>query len=327
MARSGVIRFDYALVNGQPLHISQLESNRGKPHKDKVIAICIGCGGEMIPRIGEVNEPHFAHKSGCQCNFESYEHKAAKLLVQTGLLAATRGEQDVFIINNYRLNAILQLFLKGTCEIKQEVTLTCGGRADVAIIRDGEVVFVIEVFHTHMTEPGRRPDMDWIEVSAHEVLGNVNRLRARNWSARPQPVAIPLRESQIELVVPLDVAPTAADVLSATFLSEAGVAFMADVPLLAEVDQQEKDKLAALDREREAAEQQRRMDQCTQAQAARIQLEARQRNGQITLGGLAVLGLAAIFEPPRRCPRNSPPLVHLLHGAWKLVHSFARSGQ
>lgn len=39
---------------------------------------CPNCGNEMIPKLGEVNAPHFAHKVECACNGESYLHRVAK---------------------------------------------------------------------------------------------------------------------------------------------------------------------------------------------------------------------------------------------------------
>ena len=36
---------------------------------------CIGCGAEMIPKLGEVKARHFAHKvESPKCNSETYLH-------------------------------------------------------------------------------------------------------------------------------------------------------------------------------------------------------------------------------------------------------------
>ena len=40
---------------------------------------CLQCGNEMIPKKGDINIHHFAHKIECVCNGESYLHKLAKL--------------------------------------------------------------------------------------------------------------------------------------------------------------------------------------------------------------------------------------------------------
>ena len=39
---------------------------------------CPNCGNEMIPKLGEINAHHFAHKVECACNGESYLHRVAK---------------------------------------------------------------------------------------------------------------------------------------------------------------------------------------------------------------------------------------------------------
>lgn len=42
---------------------------------------CLGCGNELIAKVnGEIQRPHFAHKSRVECSQETYLHRAAKLL-------------------------------------------------------------------------------------------------------------------------------------------------------------------------------------------------------------------------------------------------------
>lgn len=44
---------------------------------------CIGCGAEMIPKLGEVKARHFAHKvESPKCNLETYLHKLTKLCLK-----------------------------------------------------------------------------------------------------------------------------------------------------------------------------------------------------------------------------------------------------
>lgn len=44
---------------------------------------CIGCGAEMIPKLGEVKARHFAHKvESPKCNSETYLHKLTKLCLE-----------------------------------------------------------------------------------------------------------------------------------------------------------------------------------------------------------------------------------------------------
>jgi len=39
---------------------------------------CIGCGGELIPNLGQVRVKHFCHKSAGTCSGETYLHQLAK---------------------------------------------------------------------------------------------------------------------------------------------------------------------------------------------------------------------------------------------------------
>lgn len=65
------IKYSYARgLNGKLVHIT--EALQG------VVYHCPECGNEMIPKMGEINAHHFAHKVDCTCNGESYLHRVAK---------------------------------------------------------------------------------------------------------------------------------------------------------------------------------------------------------------------------------------------------------
>lgn len=65
------IRYCYARdARGKFVHIK--DARAGEPY------FCLECGNEMIPRLGEINAHHFAHKVECSCNGESYLHRVAK---------------------------------------------------------------------------------------------------------------------------------------------------------------------------------------------------------------------------------------------------------
>ena len=41
--------------------------------------LCIGCGQELVPKIGEKRQRHFAHKANTiNCSKETYLHKLSK---------------------------------------------------------------------------------------------------------------------------------------------------------------------------------------------------------------------------------------------------------
>lgn len=65
------IKYAYARdIDGKLVYID--ESIQGK------VYYCPQCGNEMIPKMGEINTHHFAHKIECSCNGESYLHRVAK---------------------------------------------------------------------------------------------------------------------------------------------------------------------------------------------------------------------------------------------------------
>ena len=57
---------------------------------------CISCGAEMIAKLGEVNEHHFAHKVDCEsCSYESYLHRLAKKMIKEKFDASNTFEIEV----------------------------------------------------------------------------------------------------------------------------------------------------------------------------------------------------------------------------------------
>lgn len=59
------------------VHINDIEEEvKGKKENYK----CISCGNELIPRLGKVNQHHFAHKGQVECSGETYLHKLGKEL-------------------------------------------------------------------------------------------------------------------------------------------------------------------------------------------------------------------------------------------------------
>ncbi len=60
-------------------HISEINQNNRKEEYR-----CSGCDQLLIPRLGKIRAPHFAHKhQTSSCNFETYLHKTAKHIFLT----------------------------------------------------------------------------------------------------------------------------------------------------------------------------------------------------------------------------------------------------
>lgn len=69
------IKYSYCLNESNELiHISSVSKENRHSH----IYHCLECGQPMVPRIGKIKVPHFAHKAENACDGESYLHKLAK---------------------------------------------------------------------------------------------------------------------------------------------------------------------------------------------------------------------------------------------------------
>lgn len=75
----GKVQFHFAANEANELvHIDSVTSENRHEHKYH----CIECGEEMIPRLGDVNSHHFAHKSGNETCGETYLHRLGKILLK-----------------------------------------------------------------------------------------------------------------------------------------------------------------------------------------------------------------------------------------------------
>ena len=73
------IKYHFALEGDEYIPIEEVDRGERHAHTYK----CIGCGAEMIARIGQKNAPHFAHKGNDEnCSSETYLHKLAKRLIR-----------------------------------------------------------------------------------------------------------------------------------------------------------------------------------------------------------------------------------------------------
>ena len=89
------IKYRYAFdENGCVVSIKQAYLRRNEGHK----YFCIGCGGGMIARLGEVRDWHFAHRGDdVHCGTETYLHILAKRLIKEKFDKA-----EPFLIGYYR---------------------------------------------------------------------------------------------------------------------------------------------------------------------------------------------------------------------------------
>ena len=164
------------------MYFSPSEALKGKTYK------CNDCENRVILRKGSLRKPHFAHYSQTNtCGYydkpsESQVHKDAKALMKKMLLEKNAIQ---FIWNcdypqchNTRSNCyIFQDSPSIVYKEGDEVVLEYRDKdnkwvADVAVINDGEVRYIIEIKHTHQTNLGR-PE-PWFEVDASSFIQSIN---------------------------------------------------------------------------------------------------------------------------------------------------------
>lgn len=75
-SRSTKIRYRYA--KGSDRSIVDVRKLDSEKRHDLAPYLCLGCGGELIPNLGQKKVKHFSHKSACACSRETYLHKLAK---------------------------------------------------------------------------------------------------------------------------------------------------------------------------------------------------------------------------------------------------------
>lgn len=142
---------------------------------------CGDCDQRVVLRQGNVRVHHFAHfNPSAKCKFyntspgESETHKHAKLLLQRWL---NEKKPIVFswicqALNKFGLcsaSVDKSIEYKDGDEVVLEYRCPSGKFiADVAVINDGTVRYIIEVKHSHQTTTTCRPE-PWFEVSANDI--------------------------------------------------------------------------------------------------------------------------------------------------------------
>ncbi|MDP3444151.1 MAG: competence protein CoiA family protein, partial [Ignavibacteria bacterium] len=94
-------KYSYALSDLDDLiHVGEIEKEKRHIHK----YYCLGCGQEMIPRLGVKRMKHFAHKvedNSTSCSFESYLHHAAKILLYESIKQKISKNKPLYLNYSY----------------------------------------------------------------------------------------------------------------------------------------------------------------------------------------------------------------------------------
>lgn len=159
-----------ALDNGE--YVSPYNAEKGR----RYTCLC-GCGGPLIFRKGEKNVPHFAHKPGerhCEFSYdhpgESEIHKMTKYII-------------VDLLRKRKIKKVVRSCLKGCTydvkidyeegdEVIDEYPIGNKYQVDVAVINNGKIKYIFEVYNTHKTT--RETPEPWFEIDANKFLKDDN---------------------------------------------------------------------------------------------------------------------------------------------------------
>ena len=107
--------YSYALdEKGTLVHINDVIKNERHMHT----YTCLGCKKELIPRLGNTNIWHFAHKSEEACNGETYLHRLAKYALKKKFY--TKEKFDLVMVQTTRCSFFNNCKFKDDSECKTE---------------------------------------------------------------------------------------------------------------------------------------------------------------------------------------------------------------
>ena len=155
-----------ALHNGE--YVSPYNAEKGR----RYTCLC-GCGGPLIFRKGEINVPHFAYPPGERhCDFsydhpgEGEVHKMVKHIIAD-------------LLRKKKIKKVVRSCPKG-CTYDEEIDYEEGDevideypigdryKVDVALINNGKIKYIFEVYNTHKTT--RETPEPWFEIDAKKFL-------------------------------------------------------------------------------------------------------------------------------------------------------------
>lgn len=162
---------------------------------------CLHCDEDIIIKDGPIKAKHFSHKSsnfGKKCTHESIYHKAAKTS-----LAEFINAQGLVTIMSCKCNPSPDL---NHCTAQVEYPVD-NGVADIAVLRDEQLVCILEIHYTHAT---KQRNETWFEFKAMDVL---KQLRTKQTQISLQDIrpCICVLLSSSSLFSPLSYLPTTSE--------------------------------------------------------------------------------------------------------------------
>lgn len=134
---------------------------------------CIGCGDELLPRLGAQRARHFAHRPGSQCALtrpETALHLNAKERLLTLCGVAFSGERRVLVLARCpgcRRETPLDLGAAGDAAVAEAAAGS--RRCDVLVTRGGAAALALEVMVSHAVDARKEAALAELGVPAVEI--------------------------------------------------------------------------------------------------------------------------------------------------------------
>jgi len=141
--------------------------------------MCPDCNKTLIFCHGKIIKPYFRHKADTSsCTYydkpsESQIHKDAKMLLkkllETQDLIFKKKCSECNVHKEHKIKKIKK------SHIELEYRFEYDGKkiADVARVKDGEIKYIFEIYHTHKTDEKNRPE-PWFEINALKLIEAAN---------------------------------------------------------------------------------------------------------------------------------------------------------
>jgi hypothetical protein len=171
-------KLQWALVNGQPLHIRTLLNTRPGERPD---AVCPGCAGPVDWHIGErgkagLRAPHVQHRANTSTCGATEGESAAHLDAKWHLARKLAECRALSIVSHCDRGHDIRRQWQATEWDAVEVEYRVGStRPDIVLLRDGAPVAAVEVRHSHAVD-ARKADkfaalgIPWVEIETAYAL-------------------------------------------------------------------------------------------------------------------------------------------------------------
>jgi hypothetical protein len=134
---------------------------------------CLGCGEALVPHLGKVRSPHFAHLPGSRCPLTAPEtalHLDAKERLLALCADAFAGRRKVALVARCpTCRRALPLDVATVADTADGEAAVGKLRADVLLRRHGRPALAVEVKVTHAVDPAKEAALAALEVPFVEV--------------------------------------------------------------------------------------------------------------------------------------------------------------